>query len=166
MRPGPGDPSARGGRRRVFGGGELRHVLLKLVEESPRHGYDLIREVEARSGGAYAPSPGIVYPTLTLLLDMGLVEEASGDGPRKLFAITGEGKAHLADHAEEVDAAMARLAALAGIQERTDAAPVRRAVQNLKMAVHNRLSQDGADKAVILQVAAQIDEAASRIERL
>ncbi|NWM55099.1 PadR family transcriptional regulator, partial [Escherichia coli] len=53
----------RGGRRRMFDGTELRLILLKLIEEQPRHGYDLIREIEERSGGAYAPSPGVVYPT-------------------------------------------------------------------------------------------------------
>src|SRR5690606_25340682 len=65
----------RGGRRRLFDGGELRLVLLKLIGDQPRHGYDLIREIEDKTGGAYAPSPGVIYPTLTLLADMGLIEE-------------------------------------------------------------------------------------------
>ena len=159
---GPG----RGRRHRMFDSGELRLVLLKLIDEQPRHGYDLIREIEARSGGAYAPSPGVVYPTLTLLLDMGQAEEESAAGPRKLFAITEAGRAHLAEHAAEVEAAMARLKALADVRERTDAAPVQRAMQNLKTALHNRLSQEGVDKTVIFEVAALIDEAAARIERL
>ncbi|WP_447514071.1 PadR family transcriptional regulator, partial [Clostridioides difficile] len=60
----------------MFDGTELRLILLKLIEEQPRHGYDLIREIEERSGGAYAPSPGVVYPTLTMLDDMGLIEES------------------------------------------------------------------------------------------
>jgi DNA-binding PadR family transcriptional regulator len=155
----------RGRRQRLFDGGELRLVLLKLIEEQPRHGYDLIREIEARSGGAYAPSPGVIYPTLTLLLDMGLAEEESAAGPRKLVAITDAGRTHLAEHAAEVDAAMARLQALADVRGRTDAAPVQRAMHNLKAALHNRLSQEGVDKSVILDVAGLIDEAASRIER-
>jgi len=79
-----------GGRRRMFDGGELRLVLLKLIAEKPRHGYDLIRAIEERTGGAYAPSPGIVYPTLTMLSDMGLIEEQTAEGARKLFAITPE----------------------------------------------------------------------------
>ncbi len=85
----------RGGRRRVFDSGELRLVLLKLIEEMPRHGYDLIREIEERTNGAYAPSPGVVYPTLTLLQDMDLVEEEKSEGARKRFAITQAGAAHL-----------------------------------------------------------------------
>jgi len=155
-----------GRRRRMFDSAELRLVLLSLIAEQPRHGYDLIREVEARTGGAYAPSPGVVYPMTTLLLDMGLVEEAAGDGQRKLFAITEAGRADLVGHAAEAQAALAKLQALAAMRERTDAAPVQRAMQNLRIAVHNRLSQEGVDKAVILEVAALIDQAASNVERL
>lgn len=157
----------RGGRRRrMFDSAELRLVLLSLIAEQPRHGYDLIREVEARTGGAYAPSPGVVYPMTTLLLDMGLIEEAEGDGQRKLFAITDAGRADLAAHEAEAQAAFAKLQALAALRERTDAAPVQRAMQNLKVAVHNRLSQEGVDKTIILEVAALIDQAASNVERL
>ena len=65
-----------GGRRaRMFDGSELRLMLLKLIADTPRHGYDLIRAIEALTAGAYAPSPGVVYPTLTLLDEMGLIEE-------------------------------------------------------------------------------------------
>src|SRR3954470_23899883 len=94
----------RGGRRRMFDGSELRLVLLKLIADKPRHGYDLIRAVEERTNGAYAPSPGIVYPTLTLLAEMGLTGEQSADSARKVFEITPEGAAHLAEHATEVAA--------------------------------------------------------------
>ena len=172
FRPGRHGPEAafggeRGGRRRrLFESGEFRLVLLKLIEEQPRHGYDLIREMEARTGGAYAPSPGVVYPTTTLLLDMGLIEEAGGETGRKLFAITEAGRTHLAERQAELDGALARLQAVAEVRERTDAAPVLRAMQNLKAAVQIRLSQDGVEKDVILGVADLIDEAARRIERL
>jgi len=141
-----------GGRRRVFDGGELRLVLLALIAE--------------HSGGAYAPSPGVVYPTLTLLQDMGLAAEESAEGARKLFAVTEAGRTQLAERAAEVEAAMARLAALADMRGRTDAAPVRRAMQNLKTALHNRLSQAGVDRQAIFDVAGLIDEAAAKIERL
>jgi hypothetical protein len=73
-----------GGRHRMFEGGELRLVLLHLIAQEPRHGYDLIRAIEGLSRGVYAPSPGVVYPTLTLLRDMGLVGEPDTDKQRKL----------------------------------------------------------------------------------
>lgn len=155
-----------GERRRMFESGELRLVLLKLIEEQPRHGYDLIREIENRSGGAYAPSPGVVYPTMTLLLDMSLAEEEASEGPRKLLTITEAGRTHLAERADEVATAMARLAALAKVSARTDAAPVRRAMQNLKAALQDRLSQENVTREVQLEVARLIDEAAGKIERL
>lgn len=161
-----GGPRGRGERRRMFDAGELRLVLLKLIEEQPRHGYDLIREIETLSGGAYAPSPGVVYPTLTLLLDMGLSEEQASEGPRKLMGITEAGRQHLTERADEVEVAMARLTALARLSERTDAAPVRRAMHNLRTALQDRLSHEGATRETQLEVARILDEAASRIERL
>lgn len=155
-----------GERRRMFEAGELRLVLLKLISELPRHGYDLIREIERLSGGAYAPSPGVVYPTMTLLLDMGLAEEQQSDGARKLLGITEAGTVHLADNAEAVEIAMARLTALAKMTERTDAGPVRRAIHNLRTVIHERLSQDDVSRDTQLEVARILDEAASKIERL
>jgi DNA-binding PadR family transcriptional regulator len=154
-----------GGRRRMFDGGELRLVLLKLIADKPRHGYDLIRAIEERTGGAYAPSPGIVYPTLTLLSEMGLIDEQLAEGARKLFAITPEGTAHLAEHDAEVVAMLARLDALGAMRERTDAVPIRRAMHNLRSVLMSRLG-DGLDKERMLEATALIDEAARKIERL
>lgn len=175
-RGGPGGGFGGGfGRRRVFDAGELRLVLLKLVEETPRHGYELIKAIETASGGVYTPSAGMVYPTLTLLADQGLVDEVA-DGARKRFAITAAGLRALADAAEAVATAMARLDELARLRAPTDAAPIRRALRNLHIAVHNRLgegrgegSNEGdsdAGRDIALNVAAILDEAAGRIERL
>lgn len=163
---GRGIRGERGGRRRMFDNGELRLVLLKLVSDQPRHGYDLIREIEALSGGAYAPSPGVVYPTLTLLQDMGLIGEAPADGARKLFDITEAGTAHLAEQADAVEAAMAKLAAMSERSERTDGMQVRRALGNLRESVQIRLSHDDVSAETLHAVTALIDEAAQKIERL
>jgi DNA-binding PadR family transcriptional regulator len=165
MRDGP-----RGRGRRVFGGDELRLILLKLIADQPRHGYDLIREIEARTGGAYAPSPGVVYPTLTLLADMALIDEApvasGGGGARKLFAITDAGHTVLADKAEEVAALFARLAELGAARARTDAAPVRRAMGNLRTVLQTRMSAEDVAADTQYAVAALLDEVAQKIERL
>lgn len=156
----------RGGRRRMFDSGELRLVLLKLISDQPRHGYDLIRAIEELTGGAYAPSPGVVYPTLTLLQDMGHIDEQKSEGARKAFSITQEGAAHLAASKAEVDAVFAKLAELAAARERFDGASVRRAMMNLRMAIRGRLSQDDADKATLREITAILDEAARNIEGL
>ncbi|MBX3526218.1 MAG: PadR family transcriptional regulator [Rhodoblastus sp.] len=154
----------RGGRRRMFDSGELRLVLLKLISDQPRHGYDLIRAIEEMTGGAYAPSPGVVYPTLTMLEDMGHIDEQKSEGARKAFAITAEGAAHLESNKTEVDAILARLASLAAEREKFDGVTVRRAMLNLRMAIRGRLMQEGADKATMREVTAILDEAAQKIE--
>src|SRR5258708_27630917 len=90
------DGEGRGGRRRrVFDSGGLQLVLLKLIADQPRHGYELIRAIEDLTGGSYVPSPGVVYPTLTLLQDMSRIDETTSAGPRKAFAITADGTAEL-----------------------------------------------------------------------
>ncbi len=164
---GRGDEGERGGRRgRVFDGGELRLVLLRLIADEPRHGYDLIREIEARAGGGYAPSPGVVYPTLTLLDEMGLIAEQQSEGTKKRFAVTEAGERQLYDERVAVEALFARLAELGARRERTDGAPIRRAMGNLRAVLGNRLSGDEVDLDTLHAVAALIDEAAQKIERL
>jgi DNA-binding PadR family transcriptional regulator len=160
------DGEDRPGRRgRRVDGGELRLVLLKLIGDQPRHGYDLIRAIEELTGGAYAPSPGVIYPTLTLLADMDFVHEQDTDGARKQFAITPAGEAHLAEHADDVAAILARLGALADAGGRQGAAPLRRAIHNLRNVLEHKLAA-GADKATIEAAVELIDEAARKIERL
>jgi len=157
----------RGARRaRMFDGSEMRLVLLKLIAERARHGYDLIREIEALTAGAYVPSPGVVYPTLTLLDEMGLIAEQQSDGAKKRFAITDEGVQHLAERAEEVAALMNRLRELAAHRERVDAAPIRRAMGNLKVALGQSFASGEVQQERLHEVAAMIDELAQKIERL
>jgi DNA-binding PadR family transcriptional regulator len=155
-----------GGRRRMFDGGELKLVLLKLIADAPRHGYDLIREIEAMTGGAYAPSPGVVYPTLTLLDEMNLIGEQQSEGAKKRFAATDEGRALLTEQAEIVEALFARLAAVNADAERTDGASIRRAMGNLRQVLQHRLRRDDVDDDTLHQVVAMIDEVAQKIERL
>ena len=152
--------------RRMFEGGELRLVLLKLIADEPRHGYDLIRAIEELTGGEYAPSPGVVYPTLTLLQDMGQVEEAAGEGARKPFQITDEGTAHLAEREDEVEALFERLSDLKPREEHSAGPAIGRAVRNLMTALRHRVSRDGLDDELLHEIAAILDEAAQRIERV
>lgn len=166
-----GDEGWNGGRRgrrarRMFESGELRLVLLKLIADEPRHGYDLIRAVEGLTGGEYAPSPGIIYPTLTLLQDMGLIEEASGEGPRKPFQVTADGRAHLAERSEEVDALFQRLEELKAKDEHMAGPAIGRAVKNLMTALSHRVGRDGLDDELLHEIAAILDDAAQRIERI
>lgn len=163
---GRGWGEGRRSRRRMFGSGELRLVLLKLIADEPRHGYDLIRAIEELTGGQYAPSPGVVYPTLTLLQDMGLIEEADAEGARKPFQITQQGRDYLNERVEEADELIGRLKGLAP-DPRQEAGPaIGRAVRNLMMALRQRIGRDGLDDELLHEIAAILDEAAQRIERV
>lgn len=155
-----------GRRRRQFDSGELRLVLLHLIAAEPRHGYDLIRAIEEMSGGAYAPSPGIVYPTLTMLQDMGHIEDVPGEGSRKVFRATDDGRAWLAERAEEAEALVERIRGLGAGSRRAGGAPIGRAVSNLLAALWHRVTRDDMDEATLHEVAEILDEAARSIERL
>jgi len=150
----------------MFEGGELRLVLLKLIADEPRHGYDLIRAIEELTGGEYAPSPGVIYPTLTLLQDMGLIEEADAEGSRKPFQATAEGRAHLEEKVGEVEALFERLEELAPPERDSTGPAIGRAIKNLMTALGNRIGREGLDDDLLHEIAAILDEAAQRIERV
>jgi len=150
----------------MFDGGELRLVLLKLITDEPRHGYELIRAIEELTGGEYAPSPGVVYPTLTLLDEMGFIGEQAADEKRKRYAATDEGRAHLEENREHAEALIARLTHIGERRQRTDGAPIRRAMGNLRVALEHRLTRGDFSQDTLHDVAALIDEVAQKIERL
>lgn len=155
------------GRRRMFDSGELRIVLLALIEKEPRHGYDLIKAIEEMTGGEYAPSPGVVYPTLNLLEDTGLIASVETDGARKAFRITDAGIAELAEKRNEADALLARLSEAGEQREQRGGGPqIGRAVGNLMAAMAHRLASGDTDAEFKHRVAEILDEAAQKIERL
>ena len=153
------------GRRRMFGSGELRLVLLKMIADEPRHGYELIRAIEELTGGEYAPSPGVIYPTLTMLQDMGLIAEAPGDTQKKVFAATDEGRARLDEQEAEVIALFERLNE-AFPKRGGGHPPIGRAIGNLMTALRHRVAHDGFDDALVHEITEILDDAAQRIERL
>jgi DNA-binding PadR family transcriptional regulator len=89
----------RGPRGSYYGRGNVKFAILALLKEQPRHGYDIIREMETRSGGVYSPSPGVIYPTLQALEDQDYVKSAEQDG-KKVYSITEAGLAYLEGHSE------------------------------------------------------------------
>jgi DNA-binding PadR family transcriptional regulator len=149
----------------MFDSGELGLVLLSLMEGQARHGYDLIKEIETRTGGAYAPSPGIVYPTLTLLEEMGHIEAASSDGAKRLYALTPAGQAHLTENKTQAEATLAKLEAVGADAGQTDAGPIFRAMHNLKVVLQQKLIGQ-TDKQVLFDAVDLIDDVARKIERL
>jgi DNA-binding PadR family transcriptional regulator len=155
-----------GGREgRMFDGGELRLVILALIAEKPRHGYEVIKALGERAGGDYSPSPGVVYPTLTLLEDMGYASVNTEAGGRKLYAITPEGQAYLTENQAQVDAIFARLQGENGA-DMAGAGSVLRAMLNLRATVRLRLRGRAATREQVQAIVDALDAAAKSIERI
>jgi DNA-binding PadR family transcriptional regulator len=150
---------------RVFEQGDLRLLLLKLIAEKPRHGYELIKAVEDGVGGAYSPSPGVVYPTLTLLEDLGYAKAAEAEGGKKLFAITPEGQAFLAEQAAAVADLTAKMEQAAAANRGRSAPQIVRAAENLKTALRLRLSSGPLSESEVAALAAALDAAAKAVEQ-
>lgn len=161
-----GDGVDQRGRRRMFRSGELRLVLLKLIADEPRHGYDLIRAIEEHTGGQYAPSPGVIYPTLTMLVDMGQIEEQAAEGSRKAYAVTDAGSKNLEENSAVVAELFKRLDAAKPAENETGYRPIHRAMSNLREAMRNRVRGEGWTAEAVHELTAILDEAAQKIERL
>ena len=162
---GPGG-KGRGGRSRMFGREELRLLLLQLIAEEPRHGYDLIKAMEERSGGHYAPSPGVIYPSLAMLADEGLIEEQASEDQRRKFGITKAGTDAIEAAQIEADAAMERLTGMGEKAERQRAPSIERAAFSLFTAVGHRMAAGSEEGDLALRIAEVLDEASQKIERL
>jgi DNA-binding PadR family transcriptional regulator len=154
-----------GGMRRMFDQGDLRLVVLALLGQQPRHGYELIKEIEALSGGAYAPSPGVIYPLLTMLDELGLARLEASEGSKKLFALTEQGHEELAARRAEAEHLLARLGAAKDRSSGGRAPQIVRAVENFRLALRLRLERGPLSDEQIAAVAAAIDAAAAAIER-
>lgn len=161
----------RGGRGggRVFGHGGLRFVLLQLIADKPSHGYELIKGIEERLGGRYSPSPGTVYPTLTLLEELGYVNVDTADsGGRKRYSVTDAGREFLGANRAMTDEMMARMSGgVDGAGLRAGRPPqVVRALENLKLAMRMRLAREPLTEEQAHKFAAVLDGAAQQLERI
>lgn len=176
---GPGGPFGGGPRKgghhrtrrqRMFAPGELRLLLLHLIADTPRHGYELIKAIEEMTGGGYTPSPGTVYPTLSLLEDEGLIREVEGDEPRKAYRATEKGRGELADRSDEVDSLVERIEGHGKRREKSGKAfatpEMFRAVGNLAAVLKNRAKSGKLDEATMREIVDLIDDMAKKIERL
>ena len=175
-RAGPGRPEGdrrdgpprRGGRSelgRFFAHGDLRLVILNLIAEKPRHGYEIIKAIEDAVRGAYSPSPGVVYPTLTLLEEIGHTEVTPGEGTKKLHGITPEGRAMLEASRPALDALLARMAEAAEAYGEGPHPSILRAREGLKLALKMRLARGPLTGEESAAVAAALDAATAAVER-
>ena len=143
-----------GGRGpKMFDAGAMRYVVLHLIAEKPRHGYELIKEIEQLAGGSYAPSPGAIYPLLAMLLDLGHID-TSADGNKKLHTITPEGQAFLDENRQLVDAVLARLH-----NPGEGRGELRSALHALKLAVIEQARSGPHDDAKVARMTAILQRA-------
>jgi DNA-binding PadR family transcriptional regulator len=149
---------------RFFDHGDLRLIILAMLNEQPRHGYELIKAFEERTGGAYTPSPGVVYPTLTMLEEQGLTQAVDSDGGKKSYALTDAGREALERDRATIDAVQARMAQAS---ERSSSSGPRlmRATENLKTALRLKLAQGALTDAQIDTITRAIDDAAGAVEK-
>jgi DNA-binding PadR family transcriptional regulator len=151
--------------RRFFAHGDLRLVILRLIADKPRHGYEIIKEIEERVAGAYSPSPGVIYPTLTLLEELGYVAVSPGEGARKLHEITVAGQAYLAANGPAVEALFARMEEASAARGGGPAPQIVRAMENLRFALRLRLGRGPLSEEQVTAVTAALDTAAVTVEQ-
>jgi len=166
---GRGDGHRRGGGGRLgrmFAHGDLHLVILHLIAEKPRHGYEIIKAIEDRVAGAYSPSPGTIYPALTLLEEQGYVAQPDpAQGGKKLYALTDEGQRYLEHNQTALAALLTRMDLARRENQHTISPQILRAMENLKMAL--RLKGDGTPMSdeQLARIVEVLDEATRKIEQ-
>jgi DNA-binding PadR family transcriptional regulator len=155
----------RGGEHggRLFDYGELRLLVLAMIAEQPRHGYEIIKLIEERFGGSYTPSPGVIYPTLSWLEDMGYTTVEATETSRKRYGLTAEGKAFLVANRAAADELMSRVSTASTSGE--PPAQIIRAMENFKLAMRLRLKRGSLETAAALSIAAALDAVAQTVEQ-
>lgn len=159
---GPHGPHGRrGGRARR---GESKYLLMDALRDAPKHGYEIIKSLEERSGGQYAPSPGVVYPNLQLLTDTGLVR-AEQDGDRRVFHLTEEGRRELDAHTEEITDFWAQFAQPTAAAARAEFGFLEEELEYLERAVRSGL-RGNPDAGLVRRVRQAIEGCRNEVRRL
>jgi DNA-binding PadR family transcriptional regulator len=155
-----------GGRERMFDQGELRLVLLQLLEEKPSYGYELIKTIEEKLAGGYAPSPGVVYPTLTMLEEEGLATVSTSETGKKVYTLTDAGHEYLKTNQHKVQEIRDRLEHAGQRFERGRSPQIMRAFMNLREAVMGRVTREGLTAEQVKKIAEAIDSAARAVDEV
>jgi DNA-binding PadR family transcriptional regulator len=152
------------GRERHFDNGELRLVILQLVADKPSYGYEIIKAIEERLSGGYAPSPGVVYPTLTMLEEEGYAAVSSTEGNRKLYAATESGLEYLKKNQVAIKAIFSRMEQAGKVFGRGKSPQIMRAIMNLRYALRLRTERGNLSAEQTRKIAEAIDAAARVID--
>jgi DNA-binding PadR family transcriptional regulator len=149
----------------MFGSGEVKFVILRLLKEKPRHGYEVMRALEEKMGGCYTPSAGTVYPTLQLLEDEGHVRAEEVDG-KKVYHITPEGERYLEEHRDFLDEILDRVRETVRDFTGGGIGEVQGAFAHLTGVTFKRAWRRGPDDPALQRVAEILRKAADDIEQV
>jgi DNA-binding PadR family transcriptional regulator len=155
-----------GDRERLFDSGELRLVILQLLAEKPSYGYEIIKAIEERLSGGYAPSPGVVYPTLTLLEEEGYATVSSAEGGKKLYTVTELGNEFLKTNQATIQAIFGRMEQASKAFGRGRSPQIMRAMMNLGFALKMRAGQGNLSPEQTRKITEAIDAAARVISEV
>ena len=150
----------------MFEQGDLKYVILQLLEEKPRHGYEIIKALEDRFGGMYSPSAGTVYPTLTLLEDLGYASVNVEEGGKKIYSITDEGRAYLAQNKSAVDDIFERIGELGATFLSDAVMEVNRAIKDVAQATYRGAPRVFRDKETLAKIREALERAAKEIDEI
>ena len=156
---------ARHRRERLFDANDIRLLILYFLEKNTAHGYELIKSIEALAKGEYVPSPGIIYPNLTLLEEMGYIQPTASLSGKKAWQLSDEGKTALATQQSDVDIIIERLESLAVLGDNRRIPELQRAVHNFKMAINTKLGKQDIPQETLNKIIDTLDKAAKEIER-
>ena len=155
----------RSGRRgRLFESGRMKLLVLHLIQQSPKHGYEIIKEISDLVGDGYTPSAGTIYPTLTSLEEMNYISLL--DAERKQYQVTEYGETYLKEQQEMLTALLEKLRIRREIHNNDQLIEIHRAMENLKTALRLKLNIADLQQEQIYQIAEKIDQAAIAIGRL
>lgn len=149
----------------MFDQGHLKFVILRLLNEKPRHGYEIIKEIEDKFGGSYSPSPGTVYPTLTLLEDLGYARAMPEEGGKKIYEITDEGRKHLEENQPLIDDIFTRIEEFAQSIFGEPMMDVNRGLKNVASAIYGS-KRSGRSAEQVKKIKEILDKAAGEIDSL
>ncbi len=168
-----GGPPGQGRQRRHFRGGrmfdqgDLKYVILQLLADKPRHGYEIIKELEERSGGAYSPSPGTVYPTLTMLEEMGYATATQEEGGgKRIYEITQAGRDYLGENRSTVDDIFERIAEFGSSFFGGGMMEVNHAFKDLGRATYTTAPRHARDAERLKRIKEVLQRAAREIEEI
>ncbi|WP_147197683.1 PadR family transcriptional regulator [Pantoea sp. MBD-2R] len=160
-----GSTARRKRREKMLDAGDIRLLILHFIAQGAAHGYELIKSIEDLSKGEYSPSPGIIYPNLTLLEETDCVEVADPQAARKAFRLTAVGQRQLEDNQPALAEIVSRLTSMAVLVNNRSIPAIENAIYSFKMALNNRLSQQALSGETLHAIVDALEEAANKIRR-